>query len=251
METVNKLMNEGTEEIEDDDAHLGTNGEFRVPMISQYGNTPSPSGASDVDFELGNKSVRVEEDNLVEADEIINLRKGSVSFVGDNTPANVQNNDGITHNTSPFSPMTSSFVAEVDRAIEEGRSEKTLETRFNVLGIQAVNLSTRLDNVVMDEDCNEVKQPAERGKSPRPKQTIILPDALWSSYVKRVVSLRDGLDKFEDTLARCMFCGLGNVWYEFELYLYLFYGCFVQQRWGESVMRGPFESMIPGVTIHV
>ncbi|KAJ0801523.1 hypothetical protein HanPI659440_Chr03g0118201 [Helianthus annuus] len=174
------------------------------------------------DVEKGNKNVEAEEDNVIEAAEP-NLQKGSVSLVGDNTPANVQNNDGITQYSSPFSPMTSSFVVEVDRAVEEVRSEKTLETRLNVSGIEAVNLSTRLADVVTDEECNEVTQPDQRGKTPRLKRTIILPDALRSPYVERAVSLRNGRDKSEDTLARCKFCDVGNKWYESELDLYLFY----------------------------
>ncbi|MFS8024175.1 hypothetical protein Hanom_Chr16g01460151 [Helianthus anomalus] len=74
-----KLVDEGTEEIEikDDDAHLGiyrhcadyllsqtdtqtcalfvgADRECRIPMVSQYGDTPSPSGTSHGDFELVN-----------------------------------------------------------------------------------------------------------------------------------------------------------------------------------------------------
>ncbi|KAJ0615454.1 hypothetical protein HanIR_Chr02g0074291 [Helianthus annuus] len=135
--------------------------------------------------------------------------------------------------------MTSSFVAGVDRAVKKGQSEKTPETRFNILGIEAVNLSTRLTDIVTDEERNEVTQPEQRGKTPRPKRTIILPVALWSPYVKRAVSLRDGSDKSEDTLARCMFCVVGNKDLLFS------------NNGNVSVMRGPFESMIPGATIHV
>ncbi|KAF5758872.1 hypothetical protein HanXRQr2_Chr16g0734441 [Helianthus annuus] len=74
META-KLIDEGIEEIEDDDAHLGiyrhcanyllsqtdtqtcalfvgADGECRIPMVSQYVNTPSPSGTFVGDFEL-------------------------------------------------------------------------------------------------------------------------------------------------------------------------------------------------------
>ncbi|MFS7905907.1 hypothetical protein Hanom_Chr01g00053221 [Helianthus anomalus] len=72
-----KLIDEGIEEIEieDDDAHLGmckhcedyllsqtntqtcallvgADGECRILMVSQYGDTPSPLGTSDDDFEL-------------------------------------------------------------------------------------------------------------------------------------------------------------------------------------------------------
>ncbi|XP_035831747.1 uncharacterized protein LOC110873606 isoform X1 [Helianthus annuus] len=245
-------------------------------MVSQYVNTPSPSGTSDGDFELvrsnlldnlftefeicvnkiyntltescvmfsesdllkrkaiewkeiikkhlivedekekegddvekGNKNVEAEED-VAEAAEPIDLQKASVSLVGDNTPANVQNKDGITQYTSPFSPLTLS-VAEVDRVVEGVQSEKTPETRFNVSVIEAVNLSTRLADVVTDEECNDVTQPDQRGGLPRPKRTIIFPDALRSPYVERTVSLRNGRDKSEDTLARCIFCVVGNV----------------------------------------
>ncbi|KAJ0807276.1 hypothetical protein HanOQP8_Chr00c057g0737171 [Helianthus annuus] len=231
-----KLIDEGTEEIEieDDDAHLGicrhcayyllsqtdtqicalfvgADGECRIPMVSQYGDTPSPSGTSEGDFELvwsnlldnlfsefeicmnkinntltesclmfpesdllkrkamewkeimkkhlvvddeeikegdemetTNKNVEDEEDDVAEAAEPIDLQKGSVSLVGDNTHANGQNKDRITQYTSPFSPMTPSFVAEVDRVVEEVQSEKTPATRFNVSGIKVVNLSTIL-----------------------------------------------------------------------------------------------------------
>ncbi|KAM0024256.1 hypothetical protein Hdeb2414_s0022g00613631 [Helianthus debilis subsp. tardiflorus] len=202
-----KLIDEGTEEIEDDDAHLGiyrhcadyflsqndtqtcalfigADGECRIPMVSQYGNTPSPSGTSDGDFELGddvekgNKNVEAEEGDVAEAAEPIDLQKGSVSLVRDNTPANEQNKDRITWHTSPFSPMTLSFVAEVDRVVEKVQSEKTPETRFNVSGIEAVNLSPRLADTVTDEERNDITQPGQRGGSPRPKRTIILPDAL-------------------------------------------------------------------------
>ncbi|KAM0044209.1 hypothetical protein Hdeb2414_s0010g00350531 [Helianthus debilis subsp. tardiflorus] len=62
------------------------------------------------DVEKGNKNVEAEEDDVAEAAKPIDLQKGSVSLVGDNTPANVQNEDGITQYTSPFSPMTSSFI---------------------------------------------------------------------------------------------------------------------------------------------
>ncbi|MFS7963638.1 hypothetical protein Hanom_Chr08g00740691 [Helianthus anomalus] len=74
META-KLIDEDTEEIEDDDAHLsiyrhcadyllsqtdtqtcalfvGVDDECRIPMVSHYVNTPSPSGTSDGNFEL-------------------------------------------------------------------------------------------------------------------------------------------------------------------------------------------------------
>ncbi|MFS7901796.1 putative papain-like cysteine peptidase superfamily [Helianthus anomalus] len=218
MQTNVQLMDEGTEEIVDDDVHLGiykhranyllsqtdtqtcalfvgTNGEFSVPMISQYGNPPSPLGASDGDFEL----VR---SNLLDNHCVYKI------------------NNTLTESCVMF-------------------PEKTLETRFNVLGIQAVTLSTRLDNVWMDEDRSEVRQPAVRAKSPRPKRRIIIPVALRSPYVTRVVSLRDECDKSEDTLARCMFCGVGNKW-----------DVLLSNNGGISVMREPFESMIPGVTLH-
>ncbi|KAJ0791126.1 hypothetical protein HanOQP8_Chr01g0002041 [Helianthus annuus] len=219
MQTDVQLMDEGTEEIEDDDAHLGryrhrancllsqtdtqtcalfvgTNGEFRVPMISQYGNTPSPSGASNGDFEL----VR---SNLLDNHCVYKI------------------NNTLTESCVMF-------------------PEKTPETRLNDLGIQAVNLSTTLDNVWTDEDRSEVRQPAVRAKSPRLKRRIILPVALRSPYVMRVVSLRDECDKSEGTLARCMFCGVGKKW-----------EVLFSNNGGISVMRGPFESMIPGVTLHV
>ncbi|KAJ0796847.1 hypothetical protein HanPI659440_Chr04g0167131 [Helianthus annuus] len=154
-----------------------------------------------VDAEKGHSSVRFEEENVVEADKSVNLRQGSVAFDKDNTPATMKNNEGLSQNTSRFSPMTSSFVAEVDKAIEEGCSEKTPETRFNVLGLQALNLSKSLDNVWTDEERSEVRQPVVRDKTPRPKRTIILPVALRSPYIKRIVSLRDGREKAEDTLA--------------------------------------------------
>ncbi|KAJ0823748.1 putative nodulin homeobox protein [Helianthus annuus] len=174
----------------------GTNGEFRVPMISQYGNTPSLSGASDEDFEL----VR---SNLLDNHCVYKI------------------NNTLTESCVMF-------------------PEKTPETRFNDLGIQAVNLSTRLDNVWTDEDRSEVRQPAVRAKSPRLKRRIILPVALRSPYVMRVVSLRDECDMSEGTLARCMFCGVGKKW-----------EVLFSNNGGISVMRGPFESMIPGVTLHV
>ncbi|KAJ0786379.1 hypothetical protein HanOQP8_Chr02g0054781 [Helianthus annuus] len=136
--------------------------------------------------------------------------------------------------------MTSSFIVGVDRAVEQGQSEKTPETRFNISGIEAMNLLTRLANIVTDEEHNEVTQPEQRGKTPRPKRTIILPVALWSPYVKRAVSLRDGRDKSKDTMARCMFCAVGNKW-----------DLLFSNNGNVSVMRGPFESMIPGATIHV
>ncbi|KAJ0927411.1 hypothetical protein HanRHA438_Chr04g0182571 [Helianthus annuus] len=154
-----------------------------------------------VDAEKGHSSVRFEEENVVAADKSVNLRQGSVAFDKDNTPATMKNNEGLTQNTSRFSPMTSSFVAEVDKAIEEGCSEKTPETRFNVLGLQALNLLKSLDNVWTDEERSEVRQPVVRDKTPRPKRTIILPVALRSPYIKRIVSLRDGREKAEDTLA--------------------------------------------------
>ncbi|MFS7905904.1 hypothetical protein Hanom_Chr01g00053191 [Helianthus anomalus] len=185
-----KLIDEGTEEIEieDDDAHLGmcrhcedyflsqtdtqtcallvgADGECCILMVSQYGDTPSPLGTSDDDFQLEgdevettNKNVEAEEDDATEAAEPIDLQKGSVSLMGDNTPANEQIKDRITQYTSPFSPMTSSFVAEVDRVVEEVQSEKTPATRFNVSGIKAVNLSTRLADALTGEERKDVTQ---------------------------------------------------------------------------------------------
>ncbi|MFS7913322.1 hypothetical protein Hanom_Chr02g00140491 [Helianthus anomalus] len=169
------------------------------------------------EVETTNKNVEPEKDDVAEAAEQVDLQKGSVSLVGNNTPTNEQNKDRITQYPFPFSPMTSSFVAEVDRFVEEVQSEKTPVTRFNVSGIEAVNLSTRLADALTDEKRKDVTQPVQRHGSPRPKRTIKLPEALRSPYVERTVMLRTVRDKAKDTLARCTFCVVGNMWYESEL----------------------------------
>ncbi|XP_021990989.2 uncharacterized protein LOC110887726 [Helianthus annuus] len=136
--------------------------------------------------------------------------------------------------------MTASFVAELDKVVERVQSEKTPETKFNVSGIEMVNLSTRLADASTDEKRKEVTEPAQRQRSPRPKRTIKLPAALRSPYVQRPVMLRTVRDNAEETLARCIFSAVGNVW-----------DILFSDNGNVSVMRGPFESMMPGVTLHV
>ncbi|KAJ0789797.1 putative papain-like cysteine peptidase superfamily [Helianthus annuus] len=309
MEKENPI-DEGNEEIEieDDDAHLGPDGEVRIPMVSQYGDTPSASGTSvQDDFELvrsnlldnlfnefeicvnkinntitesclmflesdllkqkalerndimkmhlvvddekkkdgdevekGDQNVDAKKDDVAEAAEPVDPQNGSVSLDGYNTPTNERNKDHITQHTSPFSPMTSSFVAELHKVVERVQSEITPATKFNVSGIEAVNLSTRLANASTDEKHKEVTQPVQRQGSPRPKRTIKLPEALRSPYVERAVMLRTVRDKTEDALARWIFSAVGNVW-----------DILFSDNDNASVMRGPFESMMPGVTLHV
>ena len=108
--------------------------------------------------------------------------------------------------------MTASFVAELDKVVERVQSEKTPETKFNVSGIEMVNLSTRLADASTDEKRKEVTEPAQRQRSPRPKRTIKLLEALRSPYVERAVMLRTVRDKTEDALARWIFSAVGNVW---------------------------------------
>ncbi|MFS7910732.1 hypothetical protein Hanom_Chr02g00109661 [Helianthus anomalus] len=52
--------------------------------------------------------------------------------------------------------------------------------------------------------------------------------------------LRTIRDKVEDTLAQCIFCAVGNIW-----------DILFSNSGNVSVMRGPFESMMPGVIVHV
>ncbi|KAM0064865.1 hypothetical protein Hdeb2414_s0003g00108051 [Helianthus debilis subsp. tardiflorus] len=104
MEKEN-LIDEGNEEIgiKSDDAHLGIyrhcadylmsqidtqtcalfvgpDGEVRIPMVSQYGDTPSPSRTSDTDFELVRSNLL---DNLFSEFEIcVNKIKNTITESG-------------------------------------------------------------------------------------------------------------------------------------------------------------------------
>ncbi|MFS7909499.1 hypothetical protein Hanom_Chr02g00095321 [Helianthus anomalus] len=115
--------------------------------------------------------------------------------------------------------MTSSFVAEVDRFVEEVQSELTPATRFNVSGIEALNLSTRLADVLTNEKRKDVTQRFQRCGWPRPKRTVKLLEALRSPTSSALSCSEWDI----------LFSNSDNV----------------------SVMRGAFESMMPGVTVHV
>ncbi|MFS7920027.1 hypothetical protein Hanom_Chr03g00219481 [Helianthus anomalus] len=52
--------------------------------------------------------------------------------------------------------------------------------------------------------------------------------------------LRNVRAKAEDVLARCIFSAVGNVW-----------DILFSDNGNVSLMRGPFESMMPGVTVRV
>ncbi|KAF5767134.1 putative papain-like cysteine peptidase superfamily [Helianthus annuus] len=282
-------------EIEDDDAHLGIyrhcadyllsqtdtqtcalfvgpDGEVRILMVSQYGDTPSASGTSvQDDFELVRANLldnlfsefeicvhkinnTITESCLMFPDSDLLKQKGlewkelmKVLLVvddeekkdGDEVEKGDQNveaeKDDVAEEVEPVDPQK-----ELDKVVERVQSEKTPETKFNVSGIETVNLSTRLADASTDEKRKEVTEPVQRQRSPRPKQTIKLPAALRSPYVHQPVMLRTARDKAEETLARCIFSAVGNVW-----------DILFSDNGNVSVMRGPFESMMPGVTVHV
>ncbi|KAJ0714203.1 hypothetical protein HanPI659440_Chr13g0486891 [Helianthus annuus] len=192
------------------------------------------------EVEKGDQNVEAENDDVAVSVEPVEPQKGSVNIDGYNTPMNEKKIDHITPHTSPFSPMTASFVAELEKVVERVQSEITPETKINISGVETVNFSARLADAAKDEKRQEVTVPVQRQRSPRPKRTIKLPAALRSPYVQRPVMLRTVRETAEETLARCIFSAVGNVW-----------EVLFSDNGNVSVMRVAFESMMPGVTVHV
>ncbi|XP_021971761.1 uncharacterized protein LOC110866924 [Helianthus annuus] len=213
-------------------------------MVSQYGDTPSASGTSvPDDFELVRANLldnlfrefeicvhkinnTITESCLMFPDSDLLKQKGLVwkelmklllvvddeeKKDGDEVEKGDQNveaeKDDVAAAVEPVDPQK-----ELDKVVERVQSEITPETKFNVLGIETVNFSTRLADAATDEKRKEVTEPVQRQRSPRPKRTIKLPTALRSPYVQRPVMLRTVRENAEETLARCIFSVVGNVW---------------------------------------
>ncbi|KAJ0476983.1 putative papain-like cysteine peptidase superfamily [Helianthus annuus] len=258
--------------IEDDDAHLGPDGEVHTPMASRLGDTPSAAGTGVHDdselvranlldnlfreFELCVHKINntITESCLMFPDSDLLKQKGLVwkelmklllvvddeeKKDGDEVEKGDQNveaeNDDVAVSVEPVEPQK-----ELDKVVERVQSEITPETKINISGVETVNFSARLADAAKDEKRQEVTVPVQRQRSPRPKRTIKLPAALRSPYVQRPVMLRTVRETAEETLARCIFSAVGNVW-----------EVLFSDNGNVSVMRVAFESMMPGVTVHV
>ncbi|MFS7984892.1 putative papain-like cysteine peptidase superfamily [Helianthus anomalus] len=251
---------------------VGADGEFRIPMVSQYGTPPVYSQEekdSEEDMAKNLDDAFKEFDDCIEKikitmtevlrlhpnSEMILSRKTSwiatvrkhLKDVADNeegdvesekTPTPVKNTGLLTQgNQSPFSPMTSSVCAEIDELISAIQSSRHPGTQSKAEGIQPVNLQSELDNVATTSSIRDTEHEGNallQYKLQRPKRNTNLPDAPRSPYVQRVVSLTDKREQLESTLASCILSATGNKWD-------VIFDCPA----GVLILRSSFETIYP------
>ncbi|KAF5806763.1 hypothetical protein HanRHA438_Chr05g0234341 [Helianthus annuus] len=242
------LSHTSTQEIA---VFVRTDGEFRVSVVSQYGTPPLSyeevernekvhAQNMDIAFKEFEECIEKVKNNISEAlkvhpkSDLINKKKmewvgivrkhlknvvevADIDVVKEKTPAPVKDSGVLSpSNLTPFLPMTSSFYAEVEDLISAGHCDDTPGTRSKTIGRQLVNLESQLENVAATTSTVHEKEDAGNAclqyKTPRPKRSINLPDALRSPYVQRVVSLMIKKDEVEDALASCIFSAIANKW---------------------------------------
>ncbi|MFS7923975.1 hypothetical protein Hanom_Chr03g00267161 [Helianthus anomalus] len=255
---------------------VGADGEFRIPMVSQYGTPPVYSQeekdteenmATNLDDVLNEFEDCVEKikNAMREAlrlhpnsEQILSRKRSWIARVrkhlkdiadteegdevSEKTPTAVKNTGLLTQgNQSPFSPMTSSVCAEIDELISALQSVRHPGTQSKAEGIKPVNLQSELDKVATTSSTPDTEQGGNallQYKLRRPKRNTNLPDVFRSPYVQRVVSLTDKREQLESALASCMLSGTGNKWD-------VIFDCPA----GVSILRGSFETMYPSLCL--